>query len=204
MLATHYSWLWLNTIAINYCQSILSQCKVSPCPFQPGDWLGRLAYSVANSLWNFKPWSMLERKEFLPSLPPLSTRIPEPHVTPELTIEAHIIQLIYTTLRTWLSYPTTPTSLIQGTFIQILITAFKTSDILLHDGIWDVFIQPMKAFFPVHLHRQTTLNASDLQPFHNALMSIPACHYRCHITRQSRTATLLGRSPVPPCLILEP
>lgn len=117
---------------------------------------------------------MLERKEFLPSLPPLSTRIPEPHVTPELTIEAHIVQLIYTTLRTWLSYPTTPTSLIQGAFIQILITAFKTSDILLHDGIWDVFIQPMKAFFPVHLRRQTTLNASDLQPFHNALMSIPA------------------------------
>ncbi|EPS93740.1 hypothetical protein FOMPIDRAFT_1090092, partial [Fomitopsis schrenkii] len=81
--------------------------------------------------------------------------------------------LLYSTLRTWLEYPVAPTSLLQAGFVQILLSSFNTTDILLLQGVWQIYCSPLASLIPHVDRRRTSLGQEDLASFHKDLTALP-------------------------------
>ncbi|KAH9917797.1 uncharacterized protein B0H18DRAFT_883403, partial [Fomitopsis serialis] len=80
---------------------------------------------------------------------------------------------IQSTLRIWLDFPAGPSSLLQATFVQHLLTVFRSTDILLLDGVWDVYRYPKASLIPAADHRRSTITRAHLDPFHLDLLTLP-------------------------------
>lgn len=177
MLITYHAWLWLNTIAQNYCRHIFqlysndSDSDSDEDDAPESNWLARLTREAMHKIEAYKPRSTLNRKDFFPSLPPISVNVPKPRH--HSSHEDLTWSLLYSTLRTWLEYPVAPTSLLQAGFVQILLSSFNTTDILLLQGVWQIYCSPLASLIPHVDRRRTSLGQEDLASFHKDLTALP-------------------------------
>ncbi|KAH9915356.1 uncharacterized protein B0H18DRAFT_885970, partial [Fomitopsis serialis] len=67
------------------------------------------------------------------------------------------------TLRTWLDFPTKTASYLRSLFIRAIISAFRTSDVLLLDGVWDIYLRAEASLLlPHERHRLVSSNRLDM------------------------------------------
>ncbi|KAH9912422.1 uncharacterized protein B0H18DRAFT_961088 [Fomitopsis serialis] len=165
MLMNYYAWLWLDRVAVNYCNKVLEGDS------DTDDWLARLARAVDKGFQSYNSMK-LQCEDFLPSLPPRSATIPQTrYQLPDLRRGASIT-FIHATLHTWLDFPTKTASYLHSLFIRAIISAFRTSDVLLLDGIWDIYLRVEASLLLPHEHHRL-VSSNRLDVFYYDLCQLP-------------------------------
>ncbi|KAH9840712.1 uncharacterized protein C8Q71DRAFT_854587 [Rhodofomes roseus] len=142
MMMNYYAWLWLDCVPVNYCSRFLSSSAPSAAA---NDWLGHLAIAVNDG---FKSARFTADRRYTAS-----------------------IDFIQRTLRTWLDFPKN-SSYVRSLFIRAIISAFGCSDVLLLDGVWDVY-QRAESSLLILDDRRRRLPSTHLDPLFHDLRALP-------------------------------